>query len=271
MLVRFGTQGFTDKSWVGPFYPPGTPPRRWLAAYAQAFDTVELDTTFYSIPRPAYVDRWRAETPDSFLFTAKVPRHITVEKRLAGVEEELAAFIAVMERLGPKLGPLVAQLPPSLDASEWPAVAAFLALLPQSLRWAVEFRHPSWVRGEQRARTLDLLRQHGIAYVWNDWRYMPRLPELTTDFAYVRLVGWLERLESAGQIIQPKDDRLDFWAARIQDALGRGARVLVYVNNHYEGFAPGTINRLRARLGLPPITFPSERPAAPEAQPRRLL
>jgi uncharacterized protein YecE (DUF72 family) len=271
MVVRFGTQGFTDKSWVGPFYPPGTPPRRWLATYAQAFDTAELDTTFYSIPRPAYIDRWRQETPEGFLFTAKVPRRITEEKRLVGVEEDLAAFTSVIERLGQKLGPLVVQLPPSLDVSEWPAVAAFLATLPQHLRWAVELRHPSWVRGDQRARTLALLREHQVAYVWNDWRYMPRLPELTTDFVYVRLVGWLERLESTGQVTEPKDRQLDFWARHIEEALARGARVLVYVNNHYEGFAPGTINRLRARLGLPPILFPAQRAAAPQGQVRRLL
>ena len=110
--IRLGTQGWSYADWVGVFYPPQTKPSDYLRFYSQVFDTVELDTTFYSTPRPALVRSWAETTPDGFLFTAKLPQAITHEKHLKDCERELDAFVSAMRLLGPKLGALHIQLPP---------------------------------------------------------------------------------------------------------------------------------------------------------------
>ena len=144
--LHLGTQGFTYPSWVGPFYPPGTPSSAFLARYAAQFATVELDTTFYAIPRASTIAGWRERTPDGFQFAAKFPQTITHQKALTDCGPETIAFLDAMTHLGRKLGPLLLQMPPSWGAGAFDTLAAFLQNLPTGFRYALEVRHKSgWV------------------------------------------------------------------------------------------------------------------------------
>src|SRR5262245_43463389 len=157
-LVRFGTSSFSSEDWVGPFYPPGTPPGDFLRLYAREFDTVEVDATYYAIPSARTVDGWVEKTPDGFLLAAKFPRSIVhggaAEKpdphrvlALDAVAKDRDDFLAVMRRMGPRLGPLVLQFPYfSRDAFPSPApflerLDRFLSELPTDLSYGVEVRN----------------------------------------------------------------------------------------------------------------------------------
>jgi uncharacterized protein YecE (DUF72 family) len=142
--IHIGVQGFSPRDWVGTFYPPGLPQRDFLDFYAQVFDSVELNTTFYAIPPARTVLAWARRTPPGFTFTAKMPQSITHEKKLLGVEQEVASFVDRIGLLGDKLGAIVVQFPRSFTRSMEDRLRAFLALLPRGPRFAVEFRSRSW-------------------------------------------------------------------------------------------------------------------------------
>ena len=139
--LHLGTQGFTYPSWVGPFYPPGTPSSAFLTHYAAQFATVELDTTFYAIPRASTIAGWRERTPEGFLFAAKFPQAITHQKALTDCGPETIAFLDAMTHLDRKLGPLLLQMPPSWGTGAFDTLAAFLQNLPTGFRYALEVRH----------------------------------------------------------------------------------------------------------------------------------
>jgi len=112
-IIRLGTQGWGWQHWVGRFYPPGTRPEEYLAFYSRVFDTVEIDTTFYGIPKRSTVLSWAKKVPDGFRFTAKMPRVISHANGLEGGYEDLTRFLQTMSLLGDKLGPILVQLPPT--------------------------------------------------------------------------------------------------------------------------------------------------------------
>lgn len=246
-VLYFGTQGWSYKDWVGPFYPPGTQPRDYLSVYARSFDAVELDTTFYGTPTPNRVAAWDAATPDAFLFTAKMPREITHDRRLVDVEAETVAFLAVMASLGPKLGPILIQLPPDFSADERPALAAFLAKLPAGFRYAVEVRHRSWLTDE----TFDLLKQHDVAWTCIDLHYMPRHIAVTTDFIYARWLGQRSQIQHMDAVAIDRTTDLDAWTERLEAEMRRVERIYGFVNNHYSGHSPADVRYLRRKLGMP--------------------
>jgi len=138
-----GTSGFSYKSFVGPLYPQGLPQTRWLDHYVTAFNTVELNNTFYNMPKPATVDKWREKAPPGFLYSVKVSRYLTHIRRLREIEEPLDRVYRLMERLQPNLGPLLFQLPPTLPRNDV-LLDTFLPLLSSSFVHVVEFRHASW-------------------------------------------------------------------------------------------------------------------------------
>ena len=259
--IRLGTQGFSYKDWIGPFYPPGTRPDRYLPLYAEVFDAVELDTTFYGAPIASRVDGWRDATPDNFLFTAKLPRSITHDRRLIDAEEELEAFVDVMRRLDHKLGPLLIQLPPDFTVDERPALEEFLALLPQDLRFAGEFRHRSWLTES----TEELLRDHAVAWTMIDLHYMPIKSAITTDFTYVRWLGDHRKITHLGATQLDRREDLHRWAEELEEVTRRVERMYGFVNNHYSGHSPGDVRLLREMLGLP------EAPPLPRSEQGTLL
>lgn len=267
--VRFGCSSFSSEDWVGPFYPPGTKPGDYLRHYATHFDTVEIDATYYAIPRPAVVDGWFDKTPDGFLIASKFPRSIVHagkgplpdgSKVLVPEEtyHERDQFLEVMARLKGRLGPLVLQFPyfnQAAFASEKPFLARlnqFLGDLPQGFEYAVEVRNKTWFSPQ----LAKLLRGHGVAMVLVDQAWMPHADEVLDHFdpvtgphCYIRLLGDRKEIESItdtfGEEVLDRRQRLNRWAVVLEQLAARGVSSLVYVNNHYAGHAPATVRRLQ--------------------------
>ena len=189
--LRLGTCGWNYDAWVGPFFPLKTRPADFLTTYARAFDTVEVDSTFYAIPPAKTVRGWASRVGEGFEFALKLPQEITHELRLRGAEEPCRRFCDVARELGRKLGPILIQLGPDFGPSELPALAQFLPTLPSDLRFAIEFRQKGWIH----EGLLALLAEHRVSLAFVDARWIPggtmtMLAERpTADFAYVRWLG----------------------------------------------------------------------------------
>ena len=217
------------------------PQRRWLAFYAEHFDTVEVNSSFYRLPKRPAVEGWASATPDGFLFAVKVSRYVTHIKRLSDVGQSLPRLLEPLAPLieSQKLGPLLWQLPPNFARDE-KRLAAALAVFPRNLRHAIEFRHRSWFDDQ----ILALLREHGVALVVAD---RPELHDLSTeptaDLAYVRF-----HHGSRGRRGNYSGSELAEWAARVHEWSTR-CDVFAYFNNDWEGFAPANAAALRDVVG----------------------
>ncbi|HEV8701173.1 MAG TPA: DUF72 domain-containing protein [Candidatus Polarisedimenticolia bacterium] len=256
--LRIGASSWSAPSWEGVFYPPGTPPSGYLEHYAKHADTVEVDATFYRIPTARMVDAWRDRTPPGFLFAAKFPQVITHEKLLLDCASERDEFLRVMDRLGDRLGPLLLQFRyyrkddfpdpnPFIDRLE-----TFLPSLPPGRRYAVEVRNKSFVT----RRLIGILRQHRVALALIDhpWFFgvdaLMRMDGiLTTDFAYIRWLGDRKGIETKttrwDRLIVDRRRDLGRWIPAIRGILDRGVTVYGYFNNHYAGYAIGSIEMFR--------------------------
>ncbi|MEM6796369.1 MAG: DUF72 domain-containing protein [Acidobacteriota bacterium] len=156
---RLGLPFWGLQGWVGSLYPKGSKPRDFLRHYASVFSTVEGNTTFYSLPSEATVERWCEATPESFRFCLKLPKILTHEKRLLRVEAELEHFLGRVEPLGPRLGPFIVQLPPSFGPDLLPRLDAFLTVAPSRFRYAVELRQSAFYLPPL-AREVDAMLRH---------------------------------------------------------------------------------------------------------------
>jgi uncharacterized protein YecE (DUF72 family) len=240
--LRVGCSGWNYAHWRnGVFYPPRCPPGRWLAYYASRFDTVELNNTFYRLPRVSAVERWIDETPVDFVFAVKVSRYLTHVKRLRETAQHLAILLERIEPLlrTAKLGPLLWQLPPTFRRDD-ERLGAALDALPTELRHAFEFRHASWFAPDVTA----LLRERNAALVIADRPEIHgfQTHELTADFAYVRLHSG-----SRSRRGNYSERELDEWANRVRRFAENGD-VHAYFNNDWEGFAVANALGLKARL-----------------------
>lgn len=246
--IHIGTQGWSYPDWVGTFYPPGSKQEDWLPFYGDVFDTVELDTTFYHPPRPSVVRSWERHTPAGFRFSAKVPQRITHESRLSNMGGHLKDFVESLAPLGEKLGPLLVQLPAEFerDAGTVGVLERFLAVAPTEVRLAVEFRHASWLV----PATCDLLRRHRAALAWTEWRDLPRLPEVTAEFLYLRWLGDRREIAVYDRVQVDRGAEFDEWEAQLKRALPAVREVYGYFNNHWAGHSPASANELKRRLGL---------------------
>lgn len=244
--IFLGTQGWAYKSWVGSFYPAGTPSGNFLAEYAQRFAVIEIDSTYYGTPRAHSVEQWRAAVPADFRFTAKFPQTITHAKMLTDAERETQEFLAVMALLGDKLGPLLLQFPSTFKATQSATLARYLAGLPTQFRYAVEVRDRAWLREP----FFDLLAQHRVAYALSDYGDLPRVARATTDFAYVRLLGNRQQIADAqfDRVRLNRDADLERWGKLIRELHAQGVTVWGFVNNHYQGHSPATVRALRERF-----------------------
>jgi uncharacterized protein YecE (DUF72 family) len=253
--IRIGTQGWNYDAWVGPFYPDGTRPTDYLAVYARAFDTVEVDSTFYAIPSAKTVRGWAERTPERFSFALKLPQEITHERRLRDSEDATALFFERARELGAKLGPILIQLGPDFAPTELPALAEFLPLLPSGVRAAIEFRQRGWIDDGM----LALLREHGVALALSDGRWIPRKLMMslaarpTADFLYVRWMGANRDLVDYSRIQVDRTRELELWAALLWAAAERGIDVYGYVNNHFAGHSPATARELQRLLHQTPV------------------
>ena len=243
--VRIGCSGWNYAHWRnGVFYPPRCAPRNWLGFYAQRFDTVEVNMTFYRLPKAHVVARWVEETPPGFSFAVKVSRYVTHIKRLLDTPEHLPLLY---ERIGPllrspKLGPLLWQLPPTFAVDLDRLAAVLEHVQADGHRHAFEFRHPSWFREE----TYSLLREHRAALVIGDRPEVNAFQahELTADFTFVRF-----HYGTRGRNGNYSHRELDEWAERLA-RWSREAEVFAYFNNDWEGYAIENALYLKERMGL---------------------
>jgi uncharacterized protein YecE (DUF72 family) len=247
-VIRIGTQGWSYPDWIGTFYPPGSKQEDYLPFYAEIFDTVELDTTFYHPPKPTIVRSWARHTPETFRFSAKVPQAITHTARLASMAEQMQQFAAALEPLGERLGPLLVQLPAEFerDAGNVGVLDRFLVAAPSAVRLAVEFRHASWHRPE----TYALLRSRSVALAWTDWRDLPRVSEVTADFLYLRWLGERRAIEHYDRVQVDRNEAFAAWEQDLRRALPQVREIYGYFNNHWAGHSPSSANEMKRRLGL---------------------
>jgi len=182
--IRIGTSGWHYKHWVGKFYPSGMPSSQMFDFYRRHFDTVELNNSFYRLPTFEAFARWRDAAPDKFLFAVKGSRFLTHNKKLKEPEQALQNLLPRAEVLGPKLGPILFQLPPKWKVN-LERLESFLQALPTEHHYAFEFREPTW-HNEQ---VYEVLRRHNAAYCIHELAGFHTPILLTADFSYVRLHG----------------------------------------------------------------------------------
>jgi uncharacterized protein YecE (DUF72 family) len=257
--VHIGTQGWNYDAWVGPFYPLETRASEYLTVYARAFDTVEVDSTFYAIPPEKTVRGWRERTPEHFTFALKLPQEITHERRLRDAADVTALFFERARLLGPKLGPVLIQLGPDFSPAELPALASYLPTLPRDVRIAVEFRQRGWIH----EGVIALLAEHRVALALTDARWIPRKTMLalaeqpTTDFTYIRWMGPDRDVVDYSRIQYDRTRELEQWSEAILMIIQKATAVYGYVNNHFAGHSPASARQLQRLLGQKPVD-PSE-------------
>ena len=226
--LRIGCSGWTYKDWRGPFYPPEVKDRERLEHYAQAFDTAEINASFYRLPSEAAVDGWARRVPAGFVFAWKVSRFITHNKKLKDCADSVALVFGRMRRLGAAYGPALVQLPPQLRRDD-ARLAAFLRLLPKGERCAVEFRHPTWYAPE----VSRILADHDAALCISDHHAAPAPWEATASFVYFRGHGpggrYVGRYSEAA--LADLADRIARWRKGGRD-------VYAYFDNDVKSAAP---------------------------------
>ena len=276
--IRIGTCAWSFEEWRGAFYPEEWPTNQWLEFYSRYFPAVEVDSTFYSAPSETTARHWAEMTPPGFRFVCKLPREITHVRQLRDCSSELSAFLHALEPLASKLPLILAQLPPTFAPKDGKsALRDFVAQLPRDFRFAIEFRHTGW----HRPQFIRLLEKHRVCWVWADisplnernqapFEFLPR----TADFLYLRLLGVYstkydrdgQRVHRYGKLLWKREAALESWSVRIERHLAETRSVWAFINNHFEGFAPETCQRLAHRLGFElPLPVATEAVASPEA------
>jgi uncharacterized protein YecE (DUF72 family) len=237
--LHLGLCSFTDPDWRGSFYEDSE--QDLLSAYAELLPSVEVDNTFYGIPKAQVVENWAAKAPENFKFCLKFPREITHDKMLEKAEYPTKMFLDVASRLGAKMGPLLLQFPYSFRSTRFPHLAAFLETLPKDFRYVVEIRHRSWLRQP----FFQLLEDHNVALCWLDHALLPKLDKKTADFVYARWLG--DRRDAVGPFHALRRDPslgLKWWVKRMKPLVESGTEVYGFANNYYAGHAPSTLQKL---------------------------
>jgi uncharacterized protein YecE (DUF72 family) len=239
MKYLIGTSTWSQKDWVGNFYPPNTKPSNFLLEYAKRFPTVEIDSTFYAIPRASVVESWYEKTPPDFVFSAKIPKIITHEQLLRESSDTLRVFLNTISGLKEKLGALLIQLPPDFAATleSVEVMKTFLHSLPTSeFRFALEVRHASWLK----EKFFDRLRLTGVALTLTDLPVMTGIQVRTASFMYVRWLGDRRLLsEPFTKLEIDKTADMRAWAKRLRQQ--EGDLLFGYFNNHYAGHSPSSV------------------------------
>jgi uncharacterized protein YecE (DUF72 family) len=236
--VRVGTSGWSYGHWRGTFYPESLPQKEWLAHYAQHFDTVEVNSTFYHLPRESTCEGWRERAPDGFLYALKASRMITHLQRLLDAAEPLNEFLRRARLLEEHLGPVLFQLPPSLEV-DLDRLGAFLELLPPEAVGVFEFRNDSWYREE----TYSLLEARAGCFCTHDMPGHPSPRRVTGPAAYVRFHGPARRYTGAYA-----DEDLAEWAEWLAGWRRKGKNVFACFNNDIGGHAVNDAKKLRNAL-----------------------
>jgi uncharacterized protein YecE (DUF72 family) len=223
--IRIGCSGWSYPHWRKRFYPAKLPAREHFAFYAQHFNTVELNNSFYRQPPRERFTAWAEQAPPDFLFAVKGSRYVTHIKRLAVEPKSIELVVDAARGLGDKLGPILFQLQANFHL-DLERLERFVGMLPKDVRFTLEFRHDSWLV----PAVFDLLREHRIALCIPDHPKMPKLFEITSDFTYIRMHLPLRGLGYGERALQP-------WAERVRDWRSQKLDVFVYFNNDIEGHA----------------------------------
>ena len=235
--IRIGCSGWQYRHWRGDFYPAELPQSRWLDYYAERFDTVEINNTFYRLPDASTFAAWRARAPRGFVYAVKASRYLTHMKKLKEPAEPIRRFFTRARRLERTLGPVLYQLPP-----RWPVnlerLETFLRTLPRGRRHTIEFRDPTWYTGA----VFALLARHNVALCLHDMAGSATGRFAIGPFVYVRFHGVHKY---AGRY---DDATLDAWAEWLAARVREKLPVYAYFNNDTGGHAPRDAVRLRAAL-----------------------
>lgn len=230
---HIGTSGYQYDHWKNVFYPEDMPKKKWLTHYTAHFNTVEINNTFYNMPKAETFDQWRNSVPDTFCYVLKYSQYGTHMKRLKDPESHISYFVERAEHLGDQLGAILVQLRPNWER-QIDRLAAFLEAAPKHYRWAVEVRDPDWLHEE----IYGLLRQHNAALVVHDM--IPDHPDIATaDWVYYRFHGE----DYTG--FYP-DDQLRAIANQLNTHLAENRDVFAYFNNDADGNAVKNAQSLKA-------------------------
>ncbi len=260
----FGTSGWTTKDWIGPFYPPGTKATDMLARYAAVFPTVEVDATYYGIPRASSVEAWRSRSPEGFRFSLKVPSTVTHERRFVNADGYFAAFLQRIRPLGDKVGVILIQCPPDFAPARDSRAALFSFLeteLPAEFAFALELRDSRWyddaLFAHARANRFTLAITEGN---YSDLGLAAQIiDELVRQppaaHAYIRWLGD-QALPRYDRVQLDRGGSHDAWERMLRSLRQACTDIYAYASNDYEGFAPATLRTMLARLGeaAPPET-----------------
>lgn len=237
--IRIGCSGWQYKHWREIFYPKGLAQTRWFALYADHFDTVEINSSFYHLPKATTFEKWHDQAPPGFCYAIKANRFITQAKKLLDCEEPMERMMSVTRHLGGRLGPMLYQLPPSLKL-DLERLAAFLPLLPKDVTNIFEFRDKSWYVPE----TFDLLDGHGVGFCVHDMRGSASERIAVGKAAYVRFHGGVGKYWG-----RYSDDRLMSWAEWMVEQKRSGRSVWAYFNNDIHGHALDDAQTLKSMVG----------------------
>ena len=238
--IWVGTSGWHYDHWAGRFYPEDLPKDKWLGYYAQHFDTVEINNTFYHLPKPQTFQKWYGNTPRGFLCTVKMNRYITHIRKLKDTAEGLKKFFASVELLRDKLGPILCQLPPSLH-KDLDRLESFINLLPRDKTAVFEFRHDSWYEDE----TFDLMDRLGVGFCVHDLAGKESPKVITGDVVYVRFHGTTGRYSGSYSKAQ-----LHSWAKWLKDQAKQARVIYAYFNNDVSGHAVNNAKTLIKEMAV---------------------
>ena len=256
---HIGCQSWQYDDWVTQaggesiFYPRGTKTPDMLSLYAEVFDTIEVDSTAYGTPQLSTIEGWLTPTPETFLFSLKVPRAVTHEFSLGpAAYRPFDEFVDAARVFGSKLGLVLIQLPATFESTKenGNSVRTFLDRLPEDVRFGIEFRHPGWFV----EWTFDELNERNVALALVAGKWVPEevmfaaFEKVKTPFAYLRCMG-IRDLEKFDRVYRDRTDELARWAERMRKLHAK--EVFVYIDNYFEGHAPATANKLKSLLKLP--------------------
>jgi uncharacterized protein YecE (DUF72 family) len=237
--IRIGCSGWVYKHWRDIFYPAGLPQTRWFERYAEEFDTVEINNSFYRLPKPETFDKWRKQAPPSFDYTVKANRFLTQAKKLKDCEEPLERMMGAVRHLGDRLGPMLYQLPPNMSLN-LERLEGFLQIAAKDVTNVFEFRHTSWYV----QATYDLLDRYGASFCVHD---MPGLvsPRVAVGpIAYVRFHGGEGKYWG-----RYSDERLLDWTDWLLEGARQGRTCWAYFNNDIHGHAIEDARTLKSMVG----------------------
>jgi uncharacterized protein YecE (DUF72 family) len=247
-MLYVGCAVWAYDGWANSFFPPGLPKEDRLAAYARRLTAVEGNTTFYAVPKLPVVQRWAEDTPEMFGFCPKFPKTISHTAQLKGVGPQTASFVGVMRMLGPRLGPLMLQLPPAFGPTRLRLLQSYLESLPDEIEVAVEVRHPDWFTGDNGAKLDEVLKATGASRIVFDVRPahrsespeaasakerkpdVPLIADALQPFVIVRYIG--------SPVMAENEPYLSEWATRVAAWLKDKRRVYFFAHCPVEDLSP---------------------------------